>query len=443
MRRRRQGGWAGRAGAALLGLALVLASKPAGALFEAEKGDTSVEAIGNIRLTTAYLRYPDVPELYPGLNEGLVAAVVRLILDGTLGARINYDLNLYADMSRMPAMAAGSAFATAGSFRSPYRTRYLAWDYVEKETVSGQMGVDRFSLVIKAEPVTVTVGRFPVNDSITLIFTPNDFFAPFSATTVNKVYKPGVDALRLGVTLGMLSSLELTGVLGYGDDDVPDWGRSALMTRISAVKWNFEWALMGGKVAERWIAGASIQGEAGLFGLHAEAHAGFPDRNGDGRLDDVDGDGEKADDIHGRVAGGFNILFAWHNVTLGAEYMFISDGASRGGDYAARVMRLYPDDIPTMGRHYVGLSAGGEIIPILMLQTMALFNVSDHSGLGMVSLVCSAADEIEFVAGVLIPFGPEPSMGSADILGPAAFPVIESEFGSVPLMAFLEGRFYF
>lgn len=212
------------------------------------------------------------------------------------------------------------------------------------------------------------------------------------------------------------------------------------MTRISAVKWNFEWALLGGKAAERWIAGASIQGEAGLFGLHAEAHAGFPDRDGDGTLDDVDGDGERADDIHGRVAGGFNILFAWHNVSLGAEYLFVSDGASRGDDYAARAMRLHPDDVPYMGRHYVGLSAGGEIIPILTLQTMALFNVSDHSGLGMVSLLYSAADEIEFVGGVLIPFGPEPS---ADILAPASFPMIESEFGAVPLMAFLEGRFYF
>jgi hypothetical protein len=430
---------AAAAGAALFCLALFSPS-PAAALFEAEKGDFSVEGIGSIRLTAAYLRYPDVPELYPGIDDGLAASVLRLILDGALGARINYDINLYADMSRMPAMAARSAFSTAGSFRSPYRTRYLSWDYVEKKTIGGQMGVDRFSLVIKAEPVTVTAGRFPVNDSITLIFTPNDFFAPFSATTINKIYKPGVDALRLGVALGMLSSLELTGVLGCGDDDVPDWGRSALMARISAVKWNFEWALMGGKVAERWIAGASIQGEAGLFGLHAEAHAGFPDRSGDGTLDDVDGDGERADDIHGRAAGGFNILFAWHNVSLGAEYMFISDGASRGDDYAARAGRLYPDDIPYMGRHYVGLSAGGEIIPILTLQTMALFNVSDHSGLAVASLLCSAADEIDFIGGVLIPFGPEPS---ADILAPNAFPVIESEFGAVPLMAFVEGRFYF
>jgi len=157
----------------------------------------------------------------------------------------------------------------------------------------------------------------------------------------------------------------------------------------------------------------------------------------------VDGVVERADDIHGRVAGGFNILFAWHHVSLGAENMFISAGPSRGDDYVARAMRFYPDDIPTLGRHYVGLSAGGEIIPILMLQTMALFNVPDHSGLGMVSLVYSAADEIEFVAGVLIPFGPEPSVKSTDIPGLSAIPVIESEFGAMPLMAFLEGRFYF
>lgn len=426
----------------LLAVLLIPALMPvrAFALGQAEKGGCSIEAIGSVRLTTAYLKYPDIPEFYSGEDDALMAGVVRLMLDGSLGARLGYEVNLYADTSRMSSMAGSGAFATAASFESPYRSKYLSYDYVESDTVKGRLGVDRLALSLDVDCVSLTVGRFPVNYSITRIFTPNDFFAPFSATSINKIYKPGVDALTLGVALGMLSSVEVAGVMGCDSGGAADWGRSALLLRAGTVLWNFEWAVLAGKVAGRWIAGGSLQGEAGLFGIHAEGHAGFPDFDGDGELDDVDGDGGSRDDIHGRLAAGIDLMFTWHNVAVGAEYMFLSGGALRPDKYPQRSTRFFPDDVPFLGRHYVGISAGGEIIPILRLQTMALFNVQDASGLGMVSLVYSAADEIDILFGVLAPWGDEPAH---DLLDPGRFPELKSEFGLMPLMVFLEGRFYF
>lgn len=420
-----------RVAACALAAVLVLASGHGLAIGEAQSGDYSIDAIGSGRLTGAYLHYPDVTMFFPADDEGLVAGVLRLLLDGGLGPYMGYEVNLYTDLSYMPSSALGGAFATAGSFETPYRTRYLSWDFWKSGGMQGQMGVDRLAFDLEVDRVTLTFGRFPVNYSVTSIFTPNDFFAPFTPAAINKVYKPGVDAVQLGVTTGLLSSVEVVGVMGYGADDVPAWGRTALLARLSVVLWNFEWALLGGKVAERWIVGGSFQGEIGPIGLRGEGHAGFPDARGDGVLDD---------DVHGRLSAGLDVNLAWHNITVGAEYMYLSDGAGRTAGYFGRVLSFFPDDQPFLGQHYVGLSAGMDTIPILRLNAMFLFNATDYSGLAAVMLLYNIADEADAMLGVLVPWGDEPRYDS----GPPSFgPSIESEFGLMPVMVFMEMRFYF
>jgi hypothetical protein len=426
---------------ALLAAALVAGCPaPVLAIGSAEKGDTSIEAIGAMRLTSAYLHYPDEPLFFPPGDEGLVAGVTRLILDGGLGAYLDYEANLYADLSYTPESLLGGTFATAGSFETPYRTTYLSWDFWQSGGMSGQLGVDRLAIDLEVDRITMSLGRFPVNHSVTYIFTPNDFFAPFSPTAINKLYKPGVDALELGVSTGLLSNVEIVAVMGYGTNDVPAWGRSAVLARASAVLWNFEWALLGGKVAERWIVGASFQGDVGPFTFRGEGHAGFPDSTGNFVLDDVDADGDYRDDIHGRLAAGIDVNVAWHNTTIGVEYMFLSGGADSTSRYLERATRFFPDDILYLGMHYVGLSAGLDILPIWRFNTMLMFNATDYSGLAALMFSYSISDEADALVGLLLPWGEEPVADS----GPPTYgPSIESEFGLLPIMIFLEMKFYF
>jgi len=420
--------------------AAVIRAAPAGGIGKAEKGDASIEAIGSVRLTAAYLHYPDVTMFFPPDDEGIAATEARLILEGDLGPRLRYDVNLFAAFSHVPDSALAGAFETAGAASTPYRTRYLAWDFWDSGSTDGRLGVDRLALTLEVDRVVLALGRFTVNWSVAEILAPNDFFAPFTPVAINTEWKPGVDAIRLAVTTGALSSVEVAGVLGNGTDSVPAWGRSAVLVRIATVLWGFEWALLGGKVAERWIAGCSFQGEAGPIGLRGEAHAGFPDASGDGRLDDVDRDGAWRDDIHGRLSAGVDLNLPWQNLSLATEYMFLSDGVGRASGYLGRLARLFPDDQPFLGRHYVALSAGVDIIPILRLDTLGLFNATDFSGLAAVILSYSIADEADAVLGVLLPWGDEPLYQS----GPPVYgPSIESEFGLLPLMFFAETRFYF
>ena len=66
---------------------------------KSENGDYTIEAIGSGRVTGAYLHYPDVEEFFPPDDDGLSAGVLRLILEGYLGEYLDYEVNIYGDLS--------------------------------------------------------------------------------------------------------------------------------------------------------------------------------------------------------------------------------------------------------------------------------------------------------------------------------------------------------
>lgn len=396
-------------------------------------------ATGAVRMTGGYLHFPDIPELYPTGDDGIAAGVLRMIVDQELTEHLGYEMNVFADLTRTPAFAGGSGgtFQTAGATESAYRSPHLSFAYWDNGQIRGSAGLDRFALRAHSGRFNFAFGRFPVNYSVTNIFTPNDVFAPFAATAINRIYKPGVDAASFSVGIGALSAVEVVGAMGYADDGDPSWGRAALMGRASAVVWKIEGAVMGGKIAERWFAGASLQGDiAGPVGFRAESHVGFPDEDGDGKLDRAE---EGGDEIYVRAAGGPSVMFTWHNVLITAEYGYYMDGADDPEDYIERFDAFYPDDVPWLGQHYVGWSAGMEIIPILTVNTIGLVNAADGSGLAGGFLAYNIADEADFVGGVYVPWGKGVNIPDVPLLPPT----LRSEFGVSPVSVFLETRFYF
>jgi len=390
---------------------------------------------GSMRLTGAFLHFDDVPELFPAGDDALLASVFRVIAKRDLSDNFGVEMNYFLDLSRTPgAGATAGAFATAGSAGSAYRSPYLQWQFWDDGSMAGNVGADRFVFDAHAGPVNIAVGRFPITYTVTGLFTPNDFFAPFSASAVNRIYKPGVDAVRVGAALGMNSAVEVVGVMGNDDAGTPSWARTGLLARAFTVQWGFEWAALGGKVAERWVAGASSQGDVGPVALRAEGHVGIPDRNGDGR-----GAEDSEDDVHVRLATGPSVNVGWRNMILGAEYAFTSDGARRPSAYLDRALRRFPDDQPQFARHYVGVNGTVEIVPILNGAVFTLVNANDASGLAGMSLIYNVADEADIIAGVFAPWGDDPSF-SADAMQPLT---LGSEYGAGPLTVYLEARAFF
>lgn len=390
---------------------------------------------GSVRLTGAFLHFDDEPTLFPNGDDALLASVFRVIAERDLGRHFGIEMNYFMDLSRVPGGGSvAGAFSTAGSTDSVYRSPWLTYGFWNDGSVRGRLGTDRFVVDAQAGPVNIAVGRFPITYSVTGLLTPNDFFAPFSAAAVNRIYKPGVDAVRVGSTLGMKSSIEVVGVLGNDDGGTPTWGRSGLVARAARVQWGFEWSVLGGKVAERWVAGASSQGDVGPVSLRGEAHVGVPDRDGDGR-------GAEDDDapIHVRLAAGPSVNVGWHGLTLAAEYSFISDGAKQPELYLARALERFPDDQPQLARHYVSASGGAEIVPILNASVFALVNANDGSGLTGLSLIYSVADEADIIGGLFVPWGGDP-FATGDPTAPVG---LRSEQGASPLTVYLEARAFF
>ena len=414
-----------RAAAVVAFAMLLCAARDARAIGSAKSDSASITAVGNAWLLGAYYHSWSLnPPLMTPPDDGITAGVLRLLLDGDLPAKINYEANFYFELSRGPTRLGANTFLTASSFVTPYRTQYLAWNFWNDGSVTGQMAVDRLRFTRSFGPVDVSIGRFPINHSVTFLFTPNDFFAPFSATTLNKSYKPGVDAVRVNVGLGQLSGLEVLGVLGSDPDGTPAWSRSALTARLETVLLGFHGSIIGGKIAERWILGGTLQGDIkGIIGLRAEGNFSMPDRNGDGHIDGP---------LFGQVAARVEHSWPWHNLSIGGEYAFFSDGAPVPADYLVRATMFYPDELPYLGEHYVGVNAGIDLIAILNLGVVGLVNAADGSGITTVSLTYNASNEVDLNLGMLAGWGYRPRAA------PDGTIVIRSEFGATPITAFLQ-----
>ena len=386
---------------------------------------------GAARLAGAYLHMPDLPPALDPADDAVFSSVLRAVGTLDLGRSVHTEINLFARFDRTPATPAlASAFNTGAVLGSVYRYPNASAEFWRDGSVVGEVGVDRFAASVTAGPVVVTAGRFAAGHSVMTLATVNDFFAPFNSTSLNPLYKSGVDALRVAVGVGALGQVEVFGALGY-DGARPVARRSALLGRASLTAWNVEWAVLGGRVAERFVAGGSIQGDVGPVGVRAEGHVGVPDRDGDGRKD-----GGEA--VYGRLSAGPNLRFDWHDVALSAEYVYLSDGAKGGAQILARAGRFFPDDLPYLGRHYVALAASMELTGLLRMAPFAFVNAGDGSGIAGDVLTLSLGDESELNLGVYVPWGKAPRSETG-----GALPALRSEFGAVPLAAYLETRAYF
>ena len=359
------------------------------------------------RLSGAWLDFPEYQYFQNLGDDNLGASITRILIDGVIGDSVSFEANIYADLAKMPDTRSSQIMGGAAVLSSPYRTPFLSHRFWERENFQGEVGIDRLAIFWNQNPWTLSLGRFTVNYSVTSIFTPNDFFAPFSVAAVNKVYKPGVDAARIVLELGTLSSL------GRGSTVVED----------------IHLALMGGRLAQRWIMGGSIQGESGPVNIRTEGHAGRSDSN------------PKETFVH--LAAGLDTTFNWQNSGVGMEYAFFSDRAKNSADYLDEAFHLLPDQGLFLARHYLGFWGGLDLSALARLNNSWIVNLIDRSGLVTVMLIYSLGDELELVAGALTSWGKTGPVNSLNRVVNQISALAYSEYGYMPRMLFLEIRTYF
>ena len=387
---------------------------------------------GALRLNTGYAKTLKGTDLR--IQQGTNTSVLRVIATGGIAEKLDFELDVFGAMGARPA-AADRAITNASLTVSTYRNPRLDQSY-HRASVSGGYGLDRVFVRFNGKRFSVALGRMPINYTIAGLFAINDFFAPFSASSINTVYKPGVDAVKLAVESGTLSNIELAGVLGHsvseGNTTEPSLRQSAVMLHARTAIGPLDMSVTGGRLAAKWIAGGALQGDLGPITLYTEGHAGIRDKKtGSVSMDALD----VVDRKYVQVVAGARWMGGSRNAALSVEYAYLSNGvtADRYGDL---MLLLYADEFSHPGTQYVGMSAGMELHPLLQLAGLYMMNVIDKSGLGSVSLAASIGDNAEWVSGALLPFGKRATVKEN-------VPVVRSEFGDMPFTAYTELRYYF
>jgi hypothetical protein len=366
--------------------------------------------------------------------EDLVTALEnRLMVHGTLNASLDYTVHVLTTVDY--STRAGLTHAdflpdieSTGFFRHPD----LEWTWKESDSpgryMTGITVPDRLMLRFQKGRTAVTAGRQPIGLSACFFLTVNDFFEPFAAEAIYRDFKPGVDAVVIRYFPGPLSESAIHFVAGYDADGAPDWDESAALARMSFNAGGFQWDFLAGKLPWRTMAGASVQGELGAFGVRAEGHVNFP---ADG-YEHAFGSGDS--DWYARMSGGFDYRFQ-NSLHVFVEYMYLGNGYASYTDYLESVLASGIVRDLYSGRHYAAVAAAYQWHPLFTSQMLALVNLDDESALVSGFGTYSLADEADLVIGGYYTLGDQPEF----MYG---LPVPRSEFGSADRAVSLELRVY-
>ena len=404
---------------------LIYLSFPAYGFYEFQGEESSLDLRGFVRFFGAFNANPDNRAFYENSTDFSGVGIGRLLLDSRLSEQMALELNGYQFFNTLT----GAAVAPDSQGTSPgdvERSSALEWKQQDRSKSSASFAVDRLSLKIMSEEIDITLGRQPVNFATTFYFTPNDFFGPFTAQTFYRVYKPGVDAARADVLLGELSQISITGVFGYGPDssssngwsNSPALDRSSFLTRVVSTRSNFEWALLGGKVANKNIIGASLQGDMfDWLGIRGEGHYAIPE-------DNSDNDFEFSIGIEHRFQ---------NDITLQGEFFHHGTGSDSVGDYEEGNVTIEAA-LPYLARWYTAVGIGYQATPLLVIDGVAVTNLIDGSNLFSFNAVYSLSNEAELSFALAVPTGRRTKNNSK---------TIQSEFGLYPSSANIEVRMFF
>jgi len=402
--------------AALLAALVVLPVLPTYAFYSNQYDDTSLELRGMLSASGIMFQNPDNLLFYN--SKGVVGAAVggRLMLDVEGSGGLSFEAHAVADYAPLSLRTGGSRFARLVDVERS--------DLLDQSFDRGRshLLLDRINVQYVSPRLSVKVGRQPVNLAATFFFTPNDFFAPFAASTFFRSYKAGVDAARADIQLADLSQLSLIAVLGYrssvssdnGWSNRPDANRHSYVARVSGVFGDFDLALLGGSVKKERVFGGDFQGE--LFdwmGIRGEGHVKWPD----------------SPLLTKTTEFALGLEHRWENsLSIRVEQFYHGRGATSAAAYnlLSPVSGLY------MGRHYSAAGAGYEFTPLLTGDATAIYNWVDQSALMALYARYSLSDESELALSGTLTMGGQP-------LGP----VIQSEFGLYAHSIAVEYRTYF
>jgi hypothetical protein len=357
--------------------------------------------------------FPYPSALLPADPLGEGALELRLKLGGRVGDHVRYSVQPVLESvftSDGSSLLPGEGLRlTAGSPQAVD----LTWSPVDTSRFQANVRFDRLLIAAELPHLTLTLGRQAVSFGTTFFFTPEDLVAPFTPTTVDREYKPGVDALRADAYLG--TSGQLSAVVAYAGA----WSARGLIGMLRAGETFGVWdvGLFAARARGDGVVGADTAGSLGAWAVRSEVTVTFRDAGGSPYLRAVVGTDRQ-----------------WDTLRLAAEAYLQTQGATRPGQYLsfAATPEVQSGALWSLGREYLAFSADEEISPLLHLSGFVVTNLADPSALFGAAVSWNVADNSDLEAGVYAGAGARP-----DGITP------RSEFGLYPATAYLEMKSYF
>jgi hypothetical protein len=377
--------------------------------------------------------------------DALSQTILRLTGAGKPTDSLSYELHWVQSFTLFTQKISGEnplGFGSDGAgSASRYRALNARWDVIEGNRSLSTVFFDRFNVKTSFDWGDVTTGRQAITLGKTFFWNPLDVFFPFDSSQFDRDYKPGVDALRVDIPTGPFSGFNLIGVAGPGIGVLPNgeggndprdvsWYGSALLGRLFANKAGWDFSVQGGKIYGGWHAGAGAVGDVGPVQVRCEA-ARFLAMESEPLPFPLRGD---LVEDHFLTVFGVGRRFE-NSLSLDFEYLY--NGAGDPDDLNTALVRTQFGSSLQLSNHLMGLVARYEFTPLVVGQLSTICSLSDGSTQLQPLATVSLSDEMDLLMGMMFNFGPPPEERAGRVLD------IQSEFGTLPNIFFLEWKYYF
>jgi hypothetical protein len=266
----------------------------------------------------------------------------------------------------------------------------LQWTIVDEEHVLWQHRFDRLKVSFRpTRKVELSAGRQAVSWATTLFLSPADPFSPFDPADPFRVFRAGVDTVRVRVYPSPLSEVDV--VLRPTQNELVGDEMTALARGLTVWK-NWEVSGWGGSLYGDWTGAFGSAGALGGIALR-----------GEGLLRWID----EGTVFRGTIGIDRQLAVAGKDLYFVFEYQH--DGlAAPSADEYVELFRSDPflrGELQVLGRDETALQASYQIHPLWSIAGMWLRNWSDGSALLSPSFAYSASDDVSVSGGVYFGFG--------------------------------------
>ncbi len=258
--------------------------------------------------------------------------------------------------------------------------------------------LDRFSLTLQPDWVTIRIGRQALTWGNGLVFNPMDLFNPFSPTDIERDYKVGDDMLTALFSPDKIGEIQMLYVPRR--DQVAHnvkWSESSLAGKLHFSVGVAEFDIMAAHHYEDFITGIGSTGYFMDAAWRLDATWTFLDENTD------------RDGFLSLVA---NVDYSWiwwkKNFYGFMEFYFNGIGDENYSEAifdTAITERLIRGDLFVLGRKYLSTGMEMELHPLLKANLTVISNIADPSGIIQPRVIWDVTEEIQCTLGGNIYYG--------------------------------------